>query len=91
MPRAARVHQVEDGLDLVVDAGRAALQRVDLGNGLAFVRRVRSEARDGGEAVIRLAHVGQVLLHLVRDLLPRGGVGEALLDLALGQRPRRQA
>ena len=88
---AAGVHQVEDGLDLVFGAGRAAFQGVDLGDGLAFVGGVRSEARHGGEGVIRLAHFDQVLLHLERDLAARGGVGEPFLDLAVGQRPAGQA
>jgi hypothetical protein len=70
---AARVHQVEDGLDFVLDGGRAALQPIDLGDSLAFVGGVDFEARHGGEAIVRRAHFGQVLLHFEGDFAAGGG------------------
>ena len=88
---SARVHQIEDGLDLIFGAGRAAFEGIDFRDGLAFVRGVGSEARHGGEGIIGLAHFGQVLLHLEGDFAAGVGVGEALFDLASGERPAGKA
>src|ERR1043166_9248898 len=66
----AIVHQVENRFDFVRHGLSAALQNVNLRDGLALVRGVRAEARHGRKGVFRLAEICQVPRHLLRDLAP---------------------